>query len=97
MKPNTPLGSRAAVLAYLHARCCGACGQELDAVDADDLELTDEVSFRSAPPAPKCYQLDCPRCGALLSVAERQGLVSPLWLREAPGPSVVARPSRAGR
>jgi hypothetical protein len=92
MSANVRPGSKAAVLGYLRERSCGCCGQALDWVEADDLEQTDEVSFRSAPPAPKCYELTCPRCGALLRVAERLGLVSPLLLlSDVPGPSVVAR------
>jgi hypothetical protein len=91
MSPNARPGSRSVVLAYLQGRCCGACRQPLDWVDVDDLELTDAVTFRSQPPAPKCYELTCRRCGALLSLAERLGVVSPLLLHDAPGPSVVPR------
>jgi hypothetical protein len=94
MKPNPRPGSKSIVVAYLRQRCCGACGQLLGGVDVDDLELSDGVHFRSPPPAPKCYEVNCPHCGALLTVAERLGVVSPLLLHEAPGPSVVPRPSQ---
>src|SRR5262245_8540270 len=96
MKPSPRPGSKSAARAYPRPRCCGACGQGLDGVDADDLELSDAVHFRSPPPAPKCYELSCPRCGTPLSVAERLGVVSPLLLHDAPGPSVVSRSAQGG-
>src|SRR5207247_811456 len=74
MNANARPGSKATVLGYLRERSCGCCGQALGWVEADDLEQTDEVSFRSAPPAPRCYELTCPHCGALLRVAERLGV-----------------------
>ena len=90
------LASTGARVAATAVGCCGACGQTLDRVDVEDLELSDAVHFRSPPPAPKCYELPCPRCGALLSVAERLGTVSPLLLHDAPGPSVVPRSAQGG-
>ena len=77
--PSSTHDPRRTVIEYIARRKCAQCGASVDGVRVTDLRAAELTPcFRCYPPAPTCWEFNCPNCHVLFTFAERKGKAWPL-------------------